>query len=76
MIHSGRILSYGLLITMLMLLVGGGVGAVLPSIFNWDSDLMFVALPVVALLIFTMCFAIVRCIARMVRTDVAKLNQE
>jgi hypothetical protein len=76
MIHSGRILSYGVLIIMLLLLVGGGLGAVLPSIFNWDSDLMFVVLPVAVLLIVTVSVAIVRRIARMVRTDIAKLNQE
>lgn len=72
----GRILSYGVLIIMLMLTLSVGPGALMPSIFNWDSDLMFVALPLVALGIFVTAFVIVRQIARMVRTDLAKFSQE
>lgn len=67
-----RIFTYGVWIMLLLFMVVGGLGAVLPSIFNWDSDLMFVALPVVMLLIFTVSVAIVRRISRMVRVDLAK----
>lgn len=71
-----RMLTYGVMIVLLLVTVMGGVGALMPTIFNLNSDIMFVLLPLTTALIVAVAVSLMRRIVRMVRTDIAKFDQE
>lgn len=71
-----RLLTYGVMIVMLLVTVMGGVGALMPTIFNLNSDIMFVLLPLTTAVIVAVAISLMRRIVRMVRTDIAKFDQE
>lgn len=71
-----RLLTYGVMIVMLLVTVMGGVGALLPTIFNLNTDIMFVLLPLTTAVIVAVAVSLMRRIVRMVRTDIAKFDQE
>ena len=76
MISVLRMFTYSVVIIMLLFVVGGGMGFLLPWIFNWDSDLMFVVLPIAVSLMVIVSVKLIQVWVRMIRTDVAKFNKE
>lgn len=76
MISMMRMIVYSVVMIMILFVVGGGMGFLLPWIFNWDSDLMFVALPMAVALMIIMAAKLIQLWVRMIRTDVAKFNKE
>lgn len=76
MISVLRMFTYSVVMIMLLFVLGGGMGFLLPWIFNWDSDLMFVALPIAVSLMVIIAAKLIQVWVRMIRTDVAKFNKE
>jgi hypothetical protein len=71
-----RMLTYGVMIVLLLITVMGGFGALMPAIFNLNTDLMFVMLPLTTVVIVAVSISLIRWIVRMIRTDIAKFNKE
>ena len=71
-----RMLTYGVMIVLLLVTVMGGFGALMPAIFNLNTDLMFVMLPLTTVVIVAVSISLIRWIVRMIRTDIAKFNKE
>lgn len=71
---TGRIFTYSLVVWSLLLVAGGGFGALLPSIFNMDGDLMFVLLPAAVLGIVVTLSLLVRVLVRMAIKDYKQYN--
>lgn len=71
-----RMLTYGLMIVLLLITVMGGLGALMPAIFNLNTDLMFVMLPLTTVVIVAVSISLIRWIVRMIRTDITKFNKE
>lgn len=76
MISMTRMIVYSVVMILILFVLGGGMGFLLPTIFNWDSDLMFVTLPIAAALMAIMATKLIQVWVRMIRTDVAKFNKE
>ena len=76
MISMMRMIVYSVVMILILFVLGGGMGFLLPTIFNWDSDLMFVTLPIAVALMVIMAAKLIQVWARMIRTDVAKFNKE
>ena len=71
-----RMLTYGVMIVLLVITLGGGFGVLMPTIFNLNTDLVFVLLPLCMAFIVAISISLVHRIVRMIRTDVAKFNKE
>jgi hypothetical protein len=71
-----RMLTYGVMIVLLLITVMGGFGALMPAIFNLNTALMFVMLPLTTVVIVAVSISLIRWIVRMIRTDIAKFNKE
>ena len=76
MISMMRMIVYSVVMILILFVVGGGMGFLLPTIFNWDSDLMFVTLPIAVALMLILATKLIQVWVRMIRTDVAKFNKE
>lgn len=76
MISMMRMIVYSVVMILILFVLGGGMGFLLPTIFNWDSDLMFVTLPIAVALMVIMAAKLIQVWVRMIRTDVAKFNKE
>ena len=76
MISVLRMFTYSVVMIMLLFVLGGGMGFLLPWIFNWDSDLMFVALPIAVSLMVIIAAKLIQVWVRMIRTDVTKFIKE
>jgi hypothetical protein len=61
---------------MILFVVGGGMGFLLPWIFNWDSDLMFVMLPIAVAIMVIVSVKLIQVWVRMIRTDINKMQGE
>lgn len=65
----GRLLSYLLLANLLIMIVLGGWGMLLPIVFNLNTDLMFVIMPVAVIMLTLSVYVVGRKLVRMMRAD-------
>jgi len=76
MISVLRMFTYSVIMIMILFVVGGGMGFLLPWIFNWDSDLMFVMLPIAVAIMVIVSVKLIQVWVRMIRTDINKMQGE
>jgi hypothetical protein len=70
----GRLASYLILIMLLVMVVVGGGGMLLPTVFNLNTDLMFVLLPLTMGMLIMCAYVLGRKLGRMVVSDIRKLG--
>ena len=64
-----RLLAYLVLVHVLIMIVMGGWGMLLPIVFNLNTDLMFVLLPLAVITLAVVAYVVLRQLVRMIRTD-------
>lgn len=64
-----RLLAYLIWMALFIMVLVGGWGMLLPTVFNWDHDLMFVILPITMILLIAFGYLVGRKLCRMVRKD-------
>lgn len=72
----GRLFSYLVLVTLFIMVMGGGWGMLLPMLFNLDTDFMFVLLPVAMIMLIMCAYVLGRKLVRMTVTDIKKMQGE
>ena len=72
----GRLLGYLILIMLFVMVMVGGGGMLLPAVFNLNTDLMFVLLPITLVMWITCAYVLGGKLVRMAAADIRKMQGE